>query len=116
MTQNEELGIEHEIESMTKKAELMATKETQIQKFLETSLAKETSRDNSVVVTRLHQKKEFDAMLSELALEKEENPELLEFHLMFEDMRDTFIESTKKEKKLRQAYNEITTGTGKKNP
>jgi hypothetical protein len=110
MSKNEENRIEAEIENLSKTAEMMNQKELQMRKFLKNSFSMEVCRDNSLAVKRMHQFKEISEMLNELGQEKDTNPELLEFYLMFEDMKETFGKTLEKEKIIRQNYNEIITG------
>ena len=111
MTQTNELRIENELEALVNEAKIMKRKEMQIQKFIE-------NKDDSILILedskymerRREEGVEIDTMLEELEKEKEENPEILEFYYMFEEMKLFFEESVKKEHKLGLTYKELVTG------
>jgi hypothetical protein len=115
MEKTDQLGIEAELETLIREAEIMRKKETQMEKFLSgVNPDSEFTEETGDLSERNEEVNNVEEILAELESEKDKCPEILEFYKVFEEVRDSLVESVGSEKKLAKACKEIFTGITKK--
>jgi predicted RND superfamily exporter protein len=115
MKKTDQLGIESELETLIREAEIMKKKETQMEKFLNgVNPDSEFTEETGNLEKRNEEMGHVEDILLELESEKDKCPEILEFYKVFEEVRDSLAESVSSEKKLAKACKEIFTGIANK--
>lgn len=111
MQAQNDLAIETELEALVNESELMLKKKLQMEKFLQNNASSKDQTDHTQFATeRQTQRAQIQAILAELERDKKENPAVLEFFYLFEEMQTHFDESVAKETKLGRTLREVATG------